>query len=509
MKKGDTGMADIIIEFKNIDKHFSGIHAVKNVCFSIEKGEVHTLIGENGAGKSTLMNMLSGMYEPDGGEILYHGVPTRFPSPLIAKSKGISTVYQELKLCPNLTVVENIFLGRELRRGLSLDWKRMTQQAQAKLDELGLEIDVHKKISELSTAQMQLVEISKAISTHAEVLILDEPTSSLTAKETDKLFSIVNQLKWEGVAILFISHRMEEVFRISDRISVMRNGEYLGTFRKDGTSPDKIISLIVGRAPDEPLAGGACWKERFRPDAEVALEVRALNRGKQVRDINFRLYKGEILGFYGLDGSGRTEVMETIYGLHPQQSGQIELFGAQYHGKNTRAAIRQGLAMLPEDRKHVGLFMNFNISDNIASIHAGDICNFLGLIKGGLLRTLSATYVQRLQIKCSGSQQMVRDLSGGNQQKVVISKCLSIEPRVLIMDEPTKGVDVGAKSEIYKILQTLRREEGKSILIVSSELQEIVEQCDRVLVMKNGTIVGELSDEAITEDAVLQLAFNG
>jgi ribose transport system ATP-binding protein len=508
--RGVIGMADTIIEFRNVDKRFAGVHAVKNVNFSIAKGEVHTIMGENGAGKSTLMNILSGMYLPDSGTIYFHGEPVRLSSPLVAKGKGISTVYQELKLCPNLNVVENIFLGREYGKGMQLDWKRMNEEARKKLDQLGLEIDVKAQVRLLSTAQMQLVEIAKAMFIQSEVLILDEPTSSLTVKETEKLFNIIEQLKSKGVAILFISHRMEEVFRISDRISIMRNGEYLGTYVKDAISPEKIVSLIAGKElVDYHYGVGRKKRRSFSSKDPVALEVCGLNRGKQVQDISFQLHVGEILGFYGLEGSGRTEVMETIYGLQKQEKGVVKVFGQEIKIKDTRTAINRKIAMLPEDRKHAGLFMNFDLKDNIASIHGRDILNFAGLMDGKRIRDIAHKYVNELNIKTFGISQMVRNLSGGNQQKVVIAKSLSIEPNILILDEPTRGVDVGAKAEIYKLLQVLRNEQQKSIVMVSSELNEIISESDRVLVMKGGRIVGELCDDAINTESILQLAFNG
>ena len=507
-------MGKPIIQFQNVSKRFGGIHAVKNVSFSIDAGEVHTVIGENGAGKSTLMNMLSGIYQPDEGEIIYKGKKVHISSPLVAKNYGIATVFQELKLCRNLTVVENIFLGREYRKRGSLDWQRMVKDAQKELEKLGMEIDVKSMVGDLSAAQMQLVEIAKAMFVKSDVLILDEPTSSLTYNETDKLFRIIGQLVSEGVAIIFISHRMEEVFRISDRISVMRNGEYLNTYKKEETTPEEIVSLISNKNVEEIRNQSAGRKKKiFSKGDKIALSVRNMSRGSRVKHINFDLHEGEMLGFYGLEGSGRTELMETIFGLEKAQEGEILLYGDKpVRIKNPKDAMRQGIAMLPEDRKHVGLFMNLDIANNIATVHDKDIKSAgTRLLSKKKMGKLGQDAIEKLNIRARSSKQMVMDLSGGNQQKVVIAKCLSIDPKIVIMDEPTRGVDVGAKNEIYDILHSLtdNPDNPKSVIIISSELEEVVNECDRVIIIKNGMIVGELTGEELEGERILQYAFNG
>lgn len=505
-------MSDAIIEFKNIHKRFGGIHAVKNVSFSIDRGEVHTILGENGAGKSTLMNMLSGIYMPNEGEIWYKGKPVQITDPLKAKELGISTVFQELKLCENLTVVQNIFLGREIVKKGHLDWKGMTEEARKKLAELGLSIDVTQRIMDLSAAQRQLVEIAKAMFINSDVLILDEPTSSLTIEEADRLFATVRTLKARGVAIIFISHRMQEVVEISDRISIMRNGEYLATYRMGDITPEKIVALISGKEEEDVLAENKLEKTRsFDQTSPVVLDVRNLCNGSQVQDISFQLHQSEILGFYGLQGSGRTELMETIYGLRKAQKGEVYVFDRRMMGRSVREAMESGIAMVPEDRKGVGLFMNFDICNNISAMHGKDIRTKLRTLNRSRMREIAQDSSKRLRIRSHGITQMVSDLSGGNQQKVVISKCLSIAPRILIMDEPTRGVDVGAKTEIFQFLQKLRSdaENPVSIIVVSSELSEVVKECDRVIVMRQGHIVGQLRNKEITNNAVLQYAFNG
>jgi ABC-type sugar transport system ATPase subunit len=499
-----------IVEFKNISKFFGGVHALKNVSFSISRGEVHAIIGENGAGKSTLMNILSGLYLPDKGDVLIDKEKIKLANTRIAKGKGIATVYQELKLCPNLNVIENIFLGREHHRCGMLNWKKMNVEVFNRLKMIGLEIDPLEKVSNLTPAQMQLVEIAKAVFIRSKIIILDEPTSSLTIKETEKLFNIIEKLKEENVTIVFISHRMEEIFRISDRITVMKNGEYLGTFLKEDVTPNEIVTLIAGRelASNESKIGENSERQANCVSREAMLEVINLKSGRKLNNISFRLYKGEILGFYGLEGAGRTELMETIYGLRKCDGGEILINGKEMKIKNPRSAINNGITMLPEDRKNVGLFMNFDIKNNIASINEDKITR-LKIMRNSVIKLITQGYIEKLSIKSFGENQMVRTLSGGNQQKVVISKCLSVEPNILILDEPTRGVDVGAKAEIYRILRQLRDEKNLSIIIVSSEIREIITECERVLVMRNGRIAGELQKESINSDSILQLAFNG
>lgn len=504
-------MSDVIIEFRGIHKRFGGIHAVKGVSFSIEKGEVHTILGENGAGKSTLMNMLSGIYLPDEGEILCDGEPVQITDPYKAKALGISTVFQELKLCPNLTVVQNIFLGRERKKGLGPDWNSMTSEASRKLAQLGMNIDVTKRVMELSAAQRQLVEIARAMFINSRVLILDEPTSSLTCEEAEKLFGTVRMLKEQGVAVIFISHRMQEVFEISDRISIMRNGEYLSTCKIEEVSPQEVVALISGKEREHAEKEPRREARGFAEDAPAALEVHSLCGGPLVRDVSFRLYKGEVLGFYGLQSAGRTELMETVFGLRRAESGEIRVNGKRISGTDVSGRMKNGIAMVPEDRKRVGLFMNFDVMDNMCAMHGRDMVSKTGMLDRKRMRAIAERFTERLRIRTDGVGQMVKDLSGGNQQKVVISKCLSMDPQILIMDEPTRGVDVGAKAEIFDLLHALREdpERPMSIIVVSSELSEVMAECDRVLVMRQGRIVGELKKEEINKDAILQYAFNG
>lgn len=499
-------MADII-KFENIDKRFGGVHALDDVSFTIGEAEVHAIVGENGAGKSTLMNILSGIITPDSGEVIYNGKPVHINSPHAAHELGIGTVFQDLKVCENLSITENLFLGKEYSRKGFPDWKRMNAKAKTIMAEYGLDfLDVTVPLNTLTVAQMQMVEIAKAISMDVKVLILDEPTSSLTVRETRKLFDNIRMLKKNGVTILFISHRTEEIFEISDRLSVLRNGQYLGTYATTEICADEMVALIAGKE----LA--AEYQKKVVEDVDYltkVLEVQHLKRGKVVDDVSFDLYKGEILGFYGLQGSGRTEVIETLFGLEKADEGTVKVRGKEVSIKSGKESIKMGIGMIPEDRKLDGIFAKMHVRDNIAVIHDNKITKALGFLKNKAMAAMTEEYIAKLSIKTDGQTQNINKLSGGNQQKVVISRCLSAGPDIILMDEPTRGVDVGAKAEIYEILKDLRINEGKSIVLISSELPEIISLSDRVIVMRNGHIAGELRGDEIGEESILQCAFNG
>ena len=496
-----------IIKFENISKRFGGVQALDDVSFSIEPAKVHAIIGENGAGKSTLMNILSGLFAQASGRIIYQGKEVKIHSPHMAHELGIITVFQELKLCQNLTVAENLFLGREIAKDGLMDWKTMNARAVKMLEDFGIDIDVKLKLKYLSVAQMQMVEIAKAVSQKVNVLILDEPTSALTVKETDTLFKNIYRLKEQGVTILFISHRLEEILEVSDEISVLRNGKYLGTFQTKDTNANEIVTLIAGKElAQEYLAQP---RKAGKIETEVVLEVENLKRGKKVDGISFKLHKGEILGFYGLQGSGRTEMLETLFGLYKKDHGTIKLYGKKSEIRNAGQAICQGIAFIPEDRKLSGIFNKMNILENMAIIHDKAITAGGFFLKPKSIRRIAEKYVQNLCIKCTSPKQLIGNLSGGNQQKVIVSRCLSTEPDIILLDEPTRGVDVGAKAEIYDILKSLKNDEGKSIVIVSSELPEIILLCDRVMIMRNGRITGELEGDEIAKEQILQYAFNG
>jgi len=497
-------LEDLII-FKHITKRFPGVTALDNVSFSIRKGEIHALVGENGAGKSTLMNILGGEIQPDEGTVILRGKPTQIPNPYAARLNGISIVYQELKLCPNLSVVENIFLGREREgSGGRLKVKKMSAHCHEVFQSLGVSLNPRTLVRNLSIAEKQLVEISKAISLESDVLIMDEPNSALTLTETEKLFDNLRRLKEKGVTIIFISHRIEEVFRISDRISVLRDGKYLGTFDIEETSFDEIVTLIAGKKLSSELA--QTHYSKIHSDRTV-MEVRDLSREKYFKHITFQLFEKEILGIYGLQGAGRTELLETIFGLAQPDSGEIYAFGKKINLRSPADAIRYGIAMLTEDRLVTGIFTNMDVKDNICISNTNDVSK-LWFIQRKTLINVAKQFVKMIEIKVRSVTQLVRNLSGGNQQKVIISRWLATKPKIFLMDELTRGIDVGAKAEIYKILRRLR-EDGLSIIIVSSELPEVLAECDRVLVMRNGMLVADFPKEQTTKEKVLRLALKG
>jgi len=495
---------DPIIEFKDIGKFFPAVKALDGVSFRIGQGTIHAIVGENGAGKSTLMNILGGQYLPDAGTVLHKGVPVTLQSELEAHRLGIAVVYQELRLCPNLTVTENLFLGRERALGEGrVDWPAMRQRAMAILSGLGSDLSPDAIVGDLSIAKQQLVEIARALSLDAEVLILDEPTSALSLKETQELIRNLEALRARGVTILYISHRLEEVFALADQITVLRDGQYIGTFDRDQIDPDGIVRLIAGNDLVHLLAAPSAV-----PDLSgkpKVLEVRNLSRPGCFREVSFDLYEGEILGLYGLQGAGRTEVLETLFGLAPAWSGEVRAFGQPMRNRSPREAIRNGLAMIPENRRDSGIFPDLDITDNISTANPGDMSNRIGLLRRGFMARLAENSIQALKIKTSSRTKKAVDLSGGNQQKVIIAKWLASHPRIVLVDELTRGIDVGAKYEIYKILKELR-DSGLSILMVSSELAEILAESDRILVMKDGALVANLAGAERTRDQVIHYA---
>lgn len=486
-----------IIVFQEITKAFPGVVALDRVSFSIRRGEIHAVVGQNGAGKTTLMNILSGEVQPDRGVLIYRGHPVIISNPHVARSLGISVVHQELMLCPNLTVLENIFLGRNLR---GAEREQKVQEVQEILESFGVDIPLQARVRDLSVAKQQLVEIARAVAFRSEVLVLDEPTSALTVAEAKRLFEILRRLVREGTTVIFISHRLEEVFEIAERVTVLKDGKYVTTVARAEVSPEDLVRLMVGKTFVEMF--------EYEPPPElsrkVVLEVRGLSRNPFFQDISFVLHEGEILGIYGLQGSGRTELAETLFGLFPPDRGEILLFGKRVRINSTREAIQLGLAMVPEDRRRTGLFLNMDVKENIAVVKVP------GLVKCGFLSPTSFSmvampFVKKLNIKVSGLSQRVGNLSGGNQQKVVVARWLAVQPRVLIVDEMTRGIDVGAKQEMYRIVQSLRRE-GIAIVFISSELPEIVGLCDRVLVMYKGRIVRELERRDLSQETILACA---
>ena len=491
---------ELVLEMREIDKIFPGVHALKKVNFELRKGEVHALLGENGAGKSTLINVLGGVYPIDGGQILIDGQPVVIRQIKDAQQLGIAIIHQELVLVPHMTVAENIFMGREPRTKLgTVDKKKMFRDAQEAIDAVGLCCSATYLVCKLSVAQQKLVEIAKALSYNAKIVVMDEPTSSLMTREVDILFDTIRKLRAKGVSIIYISHRMSEFFEIADRITVMRDGEYVTTRDVEQTNTDELVFLMVGRKLEN------YYTRTYNKPGETVLEVSGLSqKSTGLEDINFSLRKGEILGFSGLVGAGRSELMRCIVGIEKYDSGEIRLFGEPAGPMDTAQAQKKGLVMVPEDRKQQGLILlnsvGFNLTINVLESFIG-----LGVVNKCAENEIIERHIRALNIKTPSARQKVGNLSGGNQQKVLMGKWLATNPKILILDEPTRGVDVGAKAEIYMIIDRLAKE-GISVIMVSSELNEIINMCDRVLVMSDGRITGELDRSEFTQELIMSFA---
>jgi ribose transport system ATP-binding protein len=495
-------MDDVLLLMEGIDKTFPGVRALDQARFELRAGEVHALVGENGAGKSTLMKVLAGVYGKDAGRILYQGKEVEISNPRAAQTLGISMIHQELNLMPHLTLAQNVFVGREPRQGVRfmLDETQINAQTQTLFDSMHLKLDPRTRVADLTVATQQMVEIAKALSFNSQVLIMDEPTAALTEAEIAELFRIIRQLRDKGVGIVYISHRLEELKQISDRITVMRDGRTVGTEDAQAISIDRIISMMVGRtifesAPEVPE----------HPDEEIVLEVKHLNRGSAVKDVSFKLRRGEILGFAGLMGAGRTEVARVVFGADALDSGEIYVHGKKVDIRHPRHAVRHGIGYLSEDRKRYGLALGMDVEANIVLASFQKFLGLLGVVNNNKTRATGKHYVEALTIKTPSLQQKVKNLSGGNQQKVVIGKWLTADTDVLIFDEPTRGIDVGAKSEIYHLLNELAQQ-GKSIIMISSELPEILRMSHRVIVMCEGRITGELTAAEATQERIMTYA---
>ena len=492
-----------MIEMNNISKAFSGNQVLKNVQFEITKGEIHALMGENGAGKSTLMKILTGIYSRDTGEIRVNGNPVVFKNPKEAEQAGIAVIHQELNILPDLTVCENLFLGREKTYGKTgfLKTSQMKKEAKAALKELGLDMDVDTPASQLSVGKQQIIEIAKALSTNAEVIIMDEPTAALTDREITTLFEMIGKLKTKGVSFVYISHRMEEIFAICDRITILRDGSYISTERISETSFERVVQLMVGRELGER------FPERNAVIGKEKLVVSGLSRKGHFEDISFTVHAGEVVGFAGLMGAGRTEVVQTLFGYCHHNAGTIKLDGKNITIRNPREAIRHGIGFVSEDRKSEGLITDFTVAENMSLPNLGRLSSS-GIMRKEKEDSLVADMIERLHIRTSGGSQQVKSLSGGNQQKVVIAKWLGIDPQVLILDEPTRGVDVGAKKEIYSIMNSLA-ERGVAIILVSSELPEIIGLADRVLVLHEGKLKANIEKQDMTQERIMHYATGG
>lgn len=506
-EKGEEGRKSMeyVLELKNIYKSFPGVKVLEDVTLQVRPGEVHALMGENGAGKSTLMKILMGIYKADQGSIFLEGKETVIHGPKDAMSKGISMIHQELNTVLDMEEAENVFVGRELlKKGFEklkiVDIARMREETGKYFREMNIDIDPRAKMRTLSVAEMQLVEIVKAISLNSRIIVMDEPTSAITEKEATVLFAQIERLKKQGVAIIYISHKMDEIFRISDTITVLRDGQWIGTKPAKELDNDMLIKMMVGREltdiyPKDPVEIG-----------DVILEVKNLSRGKKVRDASFSLRKGEVLGIAGLVGAGRSELVETIFGLYPKTGGQIFLHGKEVHIKSAADAIKNKMALITEGRKQTGLNLIVSVKENIASVSIGKLSNH-GIVNDKKINEVSEKYIKELKIKTPDGNAIVGNLSGGNQQKVVLAKWLLDEPDIIIFDEPTRGIDIGAKRDIYLLINNLAKE-GKAVIVISSEMAEVMGICDRILVMAEGRINGEVQREEFSQEVIMGYASN-
>ena len=493
-------MGDVILTMKGIDKSFPGVHALDHVDLEIRKGEVLALMGENGAGKSTLMKILTGVYSKDSGTITYEGKEVEFKNTREAQDAGVVIVHQELNMLGHLTVAQNLFIGREFKNGIKIDDNKMIEESKKLFERLNVDIDPTEIMSNLTVGKQQMCEIAKAVSFDAKVIIFDEPSAALTETEIEAMFEIIRDLKKRDIAMVYISHRMDEIKVITDRVTVMRDGTYVGTIiTKDSTKED-IINMMVGRVIyEDPKT-----HSMVAPDAPVVLKVEHLNAGKMVQDVSFELHKGEILGFSGLMGAGRTETARALFGADKKESGDIYINGQKVEINSPEDAVKAGIGYLSEDRKRYGIVVQKTVAENtsMATMH-----NFMkGLfIDKKKEAKVAQEYVEALATKTPTVEQLVVNLSGGNQQKVVIAKWLTRDCEILIFDEPTRGIDVGAKNEIYKLMNKLAAE-GKSIIMISSEMTEILRMSDRIIVMCEGKKTGEIDIADATQESIMNLA---
>ena len=490
-----------LIRMEGIDKAFPGVQALSQCRFELQTGEVHALVGENGAGKSTMMKILTGVYTKDAGSIYLKGKEIEVKNPRAAQELGINIIHQELNLCQHLTVAQNIFIGRESRVGkIFLNDKENVAKAQEILDMMNIDINPKSKVSSLTVARQQMVEIAKALSFNADVLIMDEPTAALTDSEIVELFRIIKDLKAKGVGIVYISHRMDELKKISDRITVMRDGTYVDTVKTSEVEIKQIISMMVGR--QIYVEGHAKTTDKTQP---IVLEVKNLNSGRQIKDVSFELHKGEILGFAGLMGAGRTEVARAIFGADKYDSGEIFINGKQVQIKSPQDAVANGIGYLSEDRKRYGVALGLDVATNTVMASMPQFSNKIGWVDEAAIQKQTDKMVDAMATKTPSNKQKVKNLSGGNQQKVIIGKWLTRDCDILIFDEPTRGIDVGAKGEIYKLLNDLA-DRGKSIIMISSELPEILRMSHRVCVMCEGRLTGIISSAEATQESIMHYA---
>ena len=498
---------NIICKLRCISKTFPGVKALDNVGFDVMKGEIHAIVGENGAGKSTLMNILTGTYQPSSGTICLYDKEVNFQTPKQSQDAGIAMIHQELSLSPALSIAENIFQGRLPKNKFNfVDYKKLYSDAEFYAHEVGLQSEnVETLIRNINVSQQQQVEIAKALSQKSNFLILDEPTSALTPSEAGTLLNIMRDLKEKGITMLYISHKLNEIMEIADRITVLRDGCYIQTLNTPETSIEQIISLMVGR-PFDKIATRTNYIKDYE-NATPILEVKNLKSGNKIKDVSFKLYKGEVLGLTGLVGSGRSEVLQAMFGADKCDSVNIKVFGKEHKIHNCHDAVDLGIGLIPEGRKQQGLFIKLQVGENMSIVNLSKMKTFLRLISPFKENSKIDEYIDRLKVKTPSSSQIINNLSGGNQQKVIIARWLMNNPKILFLDEPTQGIDVGVKKEVYEIIDALASE-GISIIFVSSDMQEILSLCDRILVMYEGKITGELMYNEATQDKIMALASN-
>ena len=488
-----------ILELRNVSKAFPGVRALNNVSFNLKKGEIHSLVGENGAGKSTLLKILAGAYKKDEGTINLEGKEVEMTNPKHALDLGISVIYQEFNLIPNLSIAENIFMGKAPCKNYGfINFQKLYQEADFFLKKIGMKKSAKTCVSELSVAEQQMVEIAKALSLSAKIIVMDEPTSALTESEKKTLFKIIRELKEKEVSIIFISHIIEEVLEISDRITVLRDGEYVDTVNAKDTNPRKIVQMMVGRELKD------FYPKKEVKKGNIILEVKNLTKKSKYKDISFQLHEGEVLGFAGLVGAGRAQVMRGIFGIEAPDSGEIYIKGNKVITHSLFETIRMKMGFVPEDRREEGLILNRSVKDNI-NITKLTGMNFHGFVRQKEEEEIANKYCKNLNIRTPNTRQIAKNLSGGNQQKIVIAKWLAINPQILILDDPTRGIDVGAKKEIYSLINNLAKDK-MGIILISSELPEIINISDRILVMREGKIKGELTRKEASQEKIMQIA---
>lgn len=491
-------MAEFVLEMNHIAKSFPGVKVLDDVTLRIRPGEVHALMGENGAGKSTLMKILMGIYTADAGELVFDGQPFTVRNPRDAMDRGIAMIHQELNPILDMQVYENIYIGREKKRGMLVDQKTMQKETAALLQKLGIDISATAYMRDLSVAQCQLIEIVKAISIEAKVIVMDEPTSAITDREVDTLFTQIRRLRSEGVAIIYISHKMDEIFKICDTITVLRDGKFIGTDAAAHMTSEQLIRMMVGRDITEVFP---------KADAQIGetlLEVRGLSMGSRVRNVSFTLRRGEVLGIAGLVGAGRSELVETIFGMRRKSAGDILIGGKPVKLDTPAHAIAHKLALITEDRKFTGLNLDGSVAENVTLVDLKRLFPS-GLIDHAKEKSIANRYIEELSIKTPGPEQLVANLSGGNQQKVVIAKWLVTEPDIIILDEPTRGIDVGAKRDIYLLIGEMVQA-GKAVIVISSEIPEVMGLADRIIVMAEGRLTGEVERSAFSQERIMTYA---